>query len=324
VSITDWTAASGAIDVVVSGHTHQPYNCVVQDPSGQPRLFTSAFSFGRMVTKLHLLIDPTTHDIVRPAAFAENLIAMNDASVAPLAAVQSVIDTYTALVSGIADKVIGHIADGTLISRTQEADGESPLGDLIADGQVSDPTTVETGASGSTANKPVIALMNPGGIRADLVENEAGDVTYGAAFTVQPFNNFMVSMDLTGAQIKTILNQQWNGSNESSRKILQVSGLTYTWDESEAALPDTDALVAGTVMVDADGDPATAMVPLEDATTYRVVSNNFVSDGGDGFSVFRDGTAKYFGGLDIDSLRMYLEAHDPVATPVTDRITKQD
>ncbi|MGY2703080.1 bifunctional metallophosphatase/5'-nucleotidase [Nocardioides sp. HB32] len=315
---------SPAIDAVVSGHTHQPYNCVVRDPSGQPRLFTSAYSFGRMVTKLHLLIDPRTHDIVRPAAFAENLIATNDASVSPLASVQSIIDTYNALVSGIADKVIGHIADGTLVSKTQEADGESPLGDLIADGQVADPTTIEAGASGSTGNTPVIALMNPGGIRADLVENAAGDVTYGAAFAVQPFNNFMVSMDLTGAQIKAILNQQWNGANESTRKILQVSGLTYTWDASDAALPDTDALVPGTIMVDADADPATAMVPLEDGTTYRVVSNNFVSDGGDGFTVFRDGTNKYFGGLDIDSLRMYLEAHDPVTTPVTDRITRQD
>jgi 5'-nucleotidase len=309
---------------VISGHTHQPYNCVVQDPSGKPRLFTSAFSFGRMVSKLHLLIDPKTHDIVRPAAFAENLIVTNDDSVSPLAKVQSIIDTYKELVAAIADRVIGHIADGDLVSRAAEADGESPLGDLIADGQVADPTTIETGASGSTANTPVIALMNPGGIRSDLVENEAGDVTYGAAFSVQPFNNFMVSMDLTGAQIKTILNQQWNGANEASRKILQVSGLTYTWDASEAALADTDALVPGTVMVDADGDSSTPMVPLEDGTTYRVVANNFLSDGGDGFAGFKDGTNKYFGGLDIDSLRMYMEANDPVTTPVTDRITLQD
>ena len=79
--------------------------------------------------------------------------------------------------------------------------------------------------------------MNPGGIRADLLENAAGDVTYGAAFSVQPFNNLVASIDLTGAQIKAILNQQWNGGNEgTNRKILQVSGLSYTWDLSDALL----------------------------------------------------------------------------------------
>ena len=66
-----------AIDAVVSGHTHQPYNCVVQDPKGNPRLLTSASSLGRMVTKLHFLIDPESGDIVRPAAFAENMIVEN-------------------------------------------------------------------------------------------------------------------------------------------------------------------------------------------------------------------------------------------------------
>ena len=313
-----------AIDAVISGHTHQPYNCVVKDPKGQPRLFTSAFSFGRMVTKVHLLIDPRTRDIVRPAAFAENLIAMNGDSVSPVAAVQKVIDTYKELVASIADQVIGHIADGTTVSRTAGPDGESPLGNLIADGQRLDPTVVETGASGSTADTPVIAFMNSGGIRADLVENDNGDVTYGAAFAVQPFNNFVVSMDLTGAQIKDVLNQQWNGSNEAAPKILQVSGLTYTWDASEAAEPDTDALVPDSVMVDADGDPGTPMVPLDDGATYRVVANNFVADGGDGYPVFRDATNKFWGGLDIDSLRMYLEANDPVTAPPTDRITRQD
>ncbi len=68
---------SPQIDAVVSGHTHQPYNCVVKDPRGRPRLFTSASSFGRMITKLHFLIDPKTHDIVRPAAFAENIVNAN-------------------------------------------------------------------------------------------------------------------------------------------------------------------------------------------------------------------------------------------------------
>jgi len=309
-----------AIDAVVSGHTHQAYNCVVQDPAGNPRLLTSASSFGRMVTKLHLLIDPKTHDIVRPAEYAQNMIVRNDASVTPSPDILSLIDTYKTLVAPIANEVIGHIDPGTQITKTADANGgDSALGNLIADAQKAD-SSVVTGSG----QKPVIAIMNPGGVRADLVENDNGDVTYGAAFSVQPFNNFVVSMDLTGAQIKDLLNQQWNGPNEAptARKILQVSGLSYTWDASDAALADTSALV-GDVMVDADGDSSTPMVPLEDGTTYRVVANNFLSDGGDNFTTFKSGTNKLVGGLDIDSLRSYLLANDPVSPTATDRVSQQ-
>ncbi|MBA8801779.1 5'-nucleotidase [Nocardioides ginsengisegetis] len=308
---------SPAIDAVVSGHTHQPYNCVVQDPAGNPRLLTSAASFGRMVTKLHLLIDPVTHDVVRPAAYARNMIVDNGDSVTPSADLLKLIDTYKTLVAPIANEVIGHIEPGTSIVKTPDANGgDSPLGNLIADAQKADGSVVSDGKA------PVIALMNPGGIRADLVENDAGDVTYGAAFSVQPFNNFVVSMDLTGAQIKAVLNQQWNGPNETANKIMQVSGLSYTWDKSDAALPDTNALV-GDVLVDDDGDAATPMVPIVDGTTYRVVANNFMSDGGDNFTTFKEGANKLVGGLDIDSLRTYLLAHDPVGPTATDRISQQ-
>jgi 5'-nucleotidase len=286
-------------------------------------LLTSASSFGRMVTKMHLLLDPRTRDVVRPAAYASNMIVNND-GVTPAADITDLIATYKTLVEPISNEVIGHIAPltstGDVINRTADANGQdSPLGNLIADAQKADESVVT--ASGQ---KPVIALMNPGGIRADLVENAAGDVTYGAAFSVQPFNNFVVSMDLTGAQIKALLNEQWNGSNEatSARKILQVSGLQYTWDTSDAALPDTNALV-GPVLVDDDGNPATDMVPLEDATTYRVVANNFLSDGGDNFGTFKLGTNKLVGGLDIDSLRSYLLDHDPVSATPTTRISQQ-
>ncbi len=312
---------SPKIDAVISGHTHQPYNCVVQDPQGTPRLFTSASSFGRMITKLHFLIDPETRDIVRPAAFAENTVVANAGGQPQSVRINKLIATFKALVAPIANAVIGHLGaanacsgGAVCVTRTTDANGsDSPLGNLIADSQKADPTVIRNGQG------PVIAMMNPGGIRADLIENAAGDVTYGAAFTVQPFNNFVASMDLTGAQIRAVLNEQWNGTNESTvstNKILQVSGLSYTWDVSQAALPNTDALVS--VEFDADGNPATANVPLVDAQVYRVVVNNFLSDGGDNFATFKAGTNKLIGGLDIDSLRLYLQTHDPYdATPTT-------
>ncbi|NYD41974.1 bifunctional metallophosphatase/5'-nucleotidase [Nocardioides panaciterrulae] len=311
---------SPAIDAVVSGHTHQAYNCVVQDPEGQPRLLTSASSYGKMITKLHLLIDPRTRDIVRPAEYAQNMIVRADPDHSWSPSIAKLIAGYNTLVEPIKNAVIGHIEGGATVSRSPDADGgDSPLGNLIADSQKADTTVVQ-----ADGTKPVIALMNPGGIRADLVPDANGDVTYGAAFTVQPFNNNVVSMDLTGAQIKELLNEQWNGTNEGSgQKILQVSGLSYTWDRSEAALPTTDALV-GDVMVDADGDPGTPMVALDDAATYRVVANSFLSDGGDSFATFKDSQDKLIGGLDIDSLRTYLEANNPTPVPVTDRISSQD
>ncbi|MGH3345817.1 MAG: 5'-nucleotidase C-terminal domain-containing protein, partial [Nocardioides sp.] len=206
---------------------------------------------------------------------------------------------------------------GTSITRTADANGgDSPLGNLIADAQKADETIAGTAP-------PVIGLMNPGGIRADLLEDGSGNVTYGAAFSVQPFNNLVASIDLTGAEIKTILNQQWNGNNEgTNRKILQVSGLSYTWDLSDALLAGAPAIV-GDVMVDDDGDPGTAMVPMVDGDTYRVVANNFIVDGGDSFTGFAAGENRLTGGLDIDSLREYLLANDPVAPTATDRISQQ-
>ncbi len=312
---------SPAIDAVVSGHTHQPYNCVVEDPKGKPRLLTSASSLGRIVSKLHFLINAKTGDIVRPAAFAHNTIVQNTGNAPTDQGILDLIDLYTELVAPIRDEVIGHIdplgTGGQSITRTADANGgDSALGNLIADAQKVDQTVAGT-------TPPVIALMNPGGIRADLVENDAGEITYGAAFSVQPFNNLVASIDLTGAEIKAILNQQWNGGNEgTNRKILQVSGLSYTWDLSQALLPDADALV-GDVMVDDDGNPDTAMVPLEDGATYRVAANNFIMDGGDNFTGFSAGENRLTGGLDIDSLREYLIAHDPVAPTLPDRISQQ-
>ncbi|QIK67234.1 bifunctional metallophosphatase/5'-nucleotidase [Nocardioides sp. HDW12B] len=309
-----------AVDAVVSGHTHQPYNCVVKDPKGNNRLLTSAASFGRMVSKLHFLIDPRNGDIVRPAAFAENLIAENGPDVTPQQSVLDLIATYKELVKPIADEVLGHIEPGSTITRTADTNGgDSPAGNLIADAQ-----RVFTTIAPEGTPAPVVSFMNPGGIRADLIENSAGDVTYGAAFEMQPFNNVMTSFDLTGAQIEQLLNEQWNGSNEAatSRKILQVSGLKYTWDLSDAGLPDTNAIV-GDVLVDADGDPSTALVPLVDGDTYRVAASNFLADGGDNFATFKQATNRITEGLDIDALREYLVANDPVAPTATDRISQQ-
>jgi 5'-nucleotidase len=153
--------------------------------------------------------------------------------------------------------------------------------------------------------------MNPGGIRADLVADASGNITFGAAFTVQPFNNYDVSMDLTGAQILEVLEQQWSTPNTASPKVLQVSGISYTWSESA---PVGGRVVPGSVMISG--------AQLDPAATYRVGANSFLADGGDGFAVFRSATSKHFGGLDIDALADYLTANSPYTPVATDRINR--
>ncbi|HEY8821128.1 MAG TPA: bifunctional metallophosphatase/5'-nucleotidase [Dermatophilaceae bacterium] len=299
------------IDMVISGHTHQPYVCDVKDPAGQPRLVTSASSFGRLFTETNLTFDRRTQDIVRASVKGTNMIVTRD--VAKAADETSLIGTYKTLIAPIANKVLGTIT--TDITRTQSPAGESPLGDLIADAQVNDPSVVTGGKT------PVVAFMNPGGIRADLTfaktdppETVDGIVRYEEAFTVQPFNNYLVSMDVTGADIWSLLGQQWSGGNVSAIKFLQVSkGLHYTWKGAVGAQAVTGVTINGTPVVN-DG-----------SASYRIVTNNFLSDGGDNFAAFKNGTGKYIGGLDIDGFAKYFS--QPTVSPYSplplDRITKQ-
>ena len=292
-----------AIDMVVSGHTHQPYVCNVKDPKGHDRLLTSASSFGRLFTETDLTFDRKKNDIVRASVKGANMLVTRDVAKDP--AETALIAQYKELVRPIASKVIGQITAD--VTRTPNEAGETPLGDLIADAQLADPSTVTGG------KKPVIAFMNPGGIRADLTYANSpygeppGDVTFDEAFTVQPFNNYLVSMDLTGQNIYDLLAQQVTGSNAGFMKILQVSkGFSYQLGPAGA--------VEGTVKLNG--------TPINKASTYRIVTNNFLSDGGDGFGAFTSGTGKYFGGLDIDAFANYLPTVSPYTPGPLTRITK--
>jgi 5'-nucleotidase len=280
-----------AIDMVISGHTHQPYVCAIPDSNGVPRLVTSASSFGRLYNDTEVTYDRRTSDIVRPTE-ADSANKLVTRTVAADPTETALIAKYKDLVKAIASKIIGSIS--TDIVRTQSAAGESPLGDLIADAQLADPSVVTGGQT------PVVAFMNPGGIRSDLSYANSkygeapGAVTYEEAFNVQPFNNYLVSMNLTGQQIYDVLNQQRTGKNAGSQaKMLQVNkGFTYTWSTA------TQQVVDGTVAING--------TPVSKTASYRIVTNNFLSDGGDNFPAFQGGTTKYFGGLDIDAFANYL------------------
>ena len=294
---------SPAIDMIVSGHTHQPYICDIKDPAGQDRLVTSASSFGRLYTDTQLTYDRRTQDIVRAKVESSNVLVTRNVAKDP--AQTKIITDYNTAIAPVASRVIGHIT--TDVTRTGNPAGESALGDLIADAQLADKSVVDG------FSPPVIAFMNPGGIRAELSfaaskwGETPGDITYEEAFTVQPFNNYLVSMDLKGSDIYALLTQQVTGLNSGSqKKTLQVSaGFTYTMTPT------------GPI----DGSVALNGVAIDKNATYRIVTNNFLSDGGDNFPAFRNGTNKYFGGLDIDAFAAYLTAKSPYSPAVPTRIS---
>ena len=307
------------IGLVVSGHTHRFYACSLPN-STSTSVVTSAGTNGQLITDIDYSLDRRTGRFAEISA--HNVIVENgvpdgaggwkkDAAGVFLknpdtvdAAAKKIADKYRTAVAPIANKIVGSI--GGDITRTNTAAGESPLGDVIADAQLA--RTVSDGAQ--------IALMNPGGIRADFdAEASAGgeavgQVTYGEAFTVQPFNNLVVTQTFTGAQLKDVLEQQFVGyQGQTSTKILQVSsGLTYTWSASAALGSKISNL-------------ALNGTPIDPAASYRVTTNDFLANGGDGFRLLTGGTGRTTApGFDIDALTAYLGSNSPVPPGPANRI----
>ncbi|WP_461029689.1 bifunctional metallophosphatase/5'-nucleotidase, partial [Streptomyces sparsus] len=298
------------VDALVTGHTHQAYVCTVPDPKGQDRLVTSAASNGRLFTELNMAYDRRTRDIVRTSVEGGNRVVHRDR---PRAAdVTRLLGFWQDLAAPVASRPIGWIAEDITADRTRP---ESPLGNLVADAQL---------AYGRATDDSVeLALMNPGGIRTDLVHAASGSegdgvVTYAEGFAVQPFSNTVNFADLTGAQLLQILREQVSGSNEATPKILQVSdGFTYTLDLTRSG---ADRVVADSVRLNGE--------PLDSDRTYRVAMNSFLAGGGDGFPTFAEGTDPYVGAVDRETLERYLTANSsaasPFEAPATDRITVVD
>jgi 5'-nucleotidase len=283
------------VDLIISGHTHQAYNCVID---GRP--VTSAASFGRIVTDIDLTIDRATSEPV--AIVVNNNIVTRD--VAKDGLLTALVNKYKTIVAPLANRVIGSITAD--IKRAATSMEESALGDVIADAQLD--ATNDPGFGDA-----VVAFMNPGGIRADLQfaqisgGEQPGEVTYGEAFDVQPFGNSLVTMTLTGAQIDALLEQQWTIAN----RMLQVSdGFTYEWSASAPAGNKVDP-----ASIKING------VPINLSANYRVTVNSFLADGGDNFTVLRQGTDRLGGAVDTDALEAYFVAHSPVAPGPQNRIT---
>ena len=282
-----------AVDVVVSGHTHRAYVCEIDG-----RLVTSGDKYGTIVTAIDLKLDPVSRDIV--SAKANNNI-VRTASYAKNPDQTALLESYDKVAAPIANRAAGSITE--TLSRAPNEAGESALGDIIADAQLAATSADDQGAA-------VIAFTNPGGIRADIAKKQDGSVTYGEVFASQPFRNQLVTLTLTGAQIKALLEQQW--LDPKRPRILQLSkGFNYTWD---GAKPYGERVIADSMSLN--------RARIDPATNYRVTVNNFLADGGDGFTVLKQATARQVGIYDVDALYAYFQANSPLAPAATDRIAR--
>ena len=307
------------VDLVISGHTHQAYNCQIANKAGRLISVTSANSQGRVLTDIDVAINTVNGEV--SSVSAENIVVdRGNTDITPNAAIKTIVDNYKALSTPIANRVIGTIS--AAITRTATGAGESALGDVIADAQLLATQNVGFGEA-------VVSFMNPGGIRADLTFPSStaaegdGKVTYAEAFTVQPFGNTLVTLTLTGAQIHTLLEQQFTGctvgypagapaSGQASNRIMQVSnGFSYEWQEKGTPCDNVDP-----ANIKING------VVVDPNASYRVTVNNFMADGGDQYYVLTQGTNRLGGALDLDALEGYFLANGVVNPGPQNRIVK--
>ncbi len=278
-----------AVDLVISGHTHSAYNCVID---GRP--VTSAHRYGTLVTQVDLVLDPKTRDV--SSAKAENVI-VSTAQFAPHPKLAELISTYERLSRPLAQRPVVRL--GAPFSLAANPAGESPLGQLIADAQLA--ATRDAGAQ--------IAFMNPGGVRAPLGGEGKLDVVYEEVFSVQPFYNQLITMTLSGEQVLQLLERMVSGTRP--RPFFNSRGLTYTWDANQAP---GQRLLRDSVRL--NGQPLTSTQQL------RVTVNSFLAGGGDDAAVLRQGQALQPGLIDVDALEAYLKANPGITPDAAPRITR--
>ena len=297
-----------AVDVVISAHTHRYYICNIGG-----KLVTSAGSYGTLLTEIDLTLDRKTRRIVDKSA--RNLLVRpdgpKDARLAPL------IESYDRLVKPRENRVVATVTRELPIMAN--AAGESLLGNLIADAHTSFRSTitravaVELGLSEAhfASNPPRnIAFNNPGSLRAPLIPGPDGGVTFGDLFKIQPFQNDLITMVLTGAQLKEALEQQFTGDRV---RIMGISrGFSYTWDN---ARPNGDKVIADSIKLNG--------IVVKPDERYRVIANSFLAGGSEGFSAFLKGTDRLVGLLDVEALVNYLSSVSPYSPPpIGERITR--
>lgn len=296
------------VDLVVSGHTHWAYICDYgkTDPN-RPFLVTSAGLWGQYLTDIDLTIDPATNKVT--ARSARNVPVQSEAYTSPSGRVEVKPEfeafeprgDITAYVQRYADAVrvkkerpVGKISGSS--PKPALATHESSLGNLIADGQLE--ATRAVGAQ--------LALMNNTGIRNDLIVSPDGTVTFGALFAVQPFANELITKTFSGAQLKALFEQQFDGQS-FDQAFSPSANVSFAFDLSRPLGQRVfDILIDGR--------------PIDPAASYRVTMNSFLAGGGDSFTIFREGRDTVTGGLDLDAMEAWITAVPIQTLPALGRV----
>ena len=286
-----------AIDVVLSAHTHRAYNCRIDG-----RVVIQGASFGRLLSVVDLLVDRSSGAVVRDRTRARNLPVANglddDESLrnafppfAPDPKVAAIVEHYRGRAAPLADRPVGRIA--AAVERLPPDQGDSPAGRLIADAHL----------AATRGNGAQIAFTNTGGIRTNLLPRPPdGVVTFGDLFSMQPFGNTLVTMTLSGAQLKSLLESQWRGTPPRPHFLQPSATLTYSWRDDA---PAGERVVAESIRIEGK--------PWERDAAYRVTVNAYLAGGGDRFRIFADGTERSGGPQDVDALAQYLTQHSAKA-----------
>lgn len=296
------------IDIVIGGHSHtplgdmpgatQPYPVVKQTPAGKTVLVATDWEWGKYLGDLAVDFDrqgqvvnwkgsPHAVDSTIPedATFQTELMAFKQ----PLDELrQQVIGQSKVKLEGDRDKV-----------RTQETN----LGNLITDALMSK----------MQPDNPQIVMVNGGGIRASI---PAGEITLGQVIEVLPFGNTITRLDLTGAQIKQVLEHGVSEAERGEGAFPQVSGVRFAWNPK--AKPGSR--ITSIKVKKAQGQET----ELQPNATYRVVTNNFMMQGGDGYEIFKQGKDQVDTGyLMADVVADYIRRQTPISITTENRIIRQ-
>lgn len=290
------TSVSPKVDLIVTSDGDRHFNCTYPDPLGRPRAVVQGASHGRIISVADLMIDRETRDVLRDHTLTFTQVITHD--IEPDPETQEFVERAVEMSHDVAGRRVGSASAD--ITRETGPSGESALGNLVADAQL---------AAARSAGAQV-ALTNPGGLRSDLMCGDDGILTYGQTYAAQPFGNRLQVLELTGAQLDELLEQQFQKTATGAplEWILAPShNFRYTLDR---IAPRGERIRAITI----DGEE------VDPEQYYRVVVNDFLAEGGDGFDVFTHARARTGAGEELDALNAYLTAQDPVAPPATDRI----